>query len=127
MTDATDIKATIQAYLAHHTAGEIDAIVALFAPDAVAYDPVDQPPHVGTDALRAFFTASHELADSLVLTLTGPIRVTGNEAAFPMEVVTKIGDLRMAIDVIDVMTFDDDGLITEMRAYWNMADARTPS
>ena len=33
--------------------------------------------------------------------------------------------MRLELDVIDVMTFDDAVLITEMRAYWDMADART--
>jgi steroid delta-isomerase len=28
------------------------------------------------------------------------------------------------MDVIDVMTFDDEGKITSMRAYWNPADMR---
>ena len=30
----------------------------------------------------------------------------------------------MAVDIIDVMAFDDDGQITSLRAYWDMAEMR---
>ena len=55
---------------------------------------------------------------------TRPIRCAGNFAAFPMTVQTKMGDMTLEIDIIDVMTFDADGKFSEMRAYWNMDDAR---
>jgi hypothetical protein len=35
-----------------------------------------------------------------------------------------IGGSALEIDIIDVMTFDEDGKISEMKAYWNMGDAR---
>ncbi len=89
-----------------------------------AWDPVDAEPHVGGDAVRGFFTSTHDMVDRLTLTLTGPIRTVGAWAAFPMTAETQMGDTRVEIDIIDVMTFDDDGHITEMKAYWNMADAR---
>ncbi|WP_435832013.1 hypothetical protein [Nocardia rhamnosiphila] len=34
-------------------------------------------------------------------------------------------DQVVTIEPMDVMTFDDDGLITSMRAYWGPADAIT--
>jgi len=125
MPDPAAIKATVEAYAHRHTNGTVAELVELFADDAVAYDPVDQPPHVGRDAIAAFFTASREMADSLVIELTGPVRVAGNQAAFPLVARTAIGDMRIEIDIIDVMTFDDDASITEMRAYWSMDDARS--
>ncbi|MEZ5321175.1 MAG: hypothetical protein R2698_03665 [Microthrixaceae bacterium] len=36
-----------------------------------------------------------------------------------------VGDIVMEVDIIDTFVFDHDGLITEMRAYWSMDDART--
>lgn len=125
MTDAASMKAAIDRYVTSHSAGDIDGIVALFADDASAWDPAGSDPHVGADAIRAFFTGTHEMADRLTLTLTGPVRCSGNFAAFPMTATTEIGDMRMEIDIIDVMTFDDEGKIVEMTAYWDMEDART--
>lgn len=122
-----EIKAIVEAYMERHTAGDVDGIIDLFAVDAVAHDPVDGDPHVGHDGLRTFFGGTHEMVDSLTLTATGPIRVAGDFAAFPMTARTVMGEMALEIDIIDVMTFGSDGKITEMKAYWNMADARTGS
>lgn len=118
------MKQAVQSYVDRHSAGDIDGIVALFADNATAWDPVDSDPHVGIDAVRSFFEGTHKMADRLTLTITGPVRCAGNFAAFPMTARTEIGDFRLELDIIDVMTFDDDGKIVEMKAYWNMADAR---
>lgn len=125
MADPTHMREVVDRYLAAHTAGDLDGICTLFAPDAQVWDPVDQPPHVGADAVRSFFEGTHSLADSLVLTLGGPIRCAGPYAAFPMTARSTIGDLVMDVDIIDVFTFGDDGLVVDMKAYWNLADART--
>jgi steroid delta-isomerase len=119
-------RTTIHRYVEAHTAGDLDGILACFAPDATVVDPVGSEPHHGSDALRAFFEGSHALADRLELRLTGPIRCAGDdEAAFPMQAVSTIGELTVTVDIIDVMRFDPEGRVTEMRAYWSMEDART--
>lgn len=114
----------VSRYTTAHTAGDVDAVAALFADDAVLADPVDQPEHVGRDAVRAFFAGTHDMLDAMDLHATGPVRAVGNWAAVPLEAVTTMGDTRLAVDIIDVFTFDDDGLIADMRAYWTAADIR---
>ena len=47
---------------------------------------------------------------------TGRARVAAGEVAFPMHI--HIGGTH-TIEVIDLMVFDDDGLITSMRAFWS--------
>jgi len=125
MSDATTIRATIDRYLSSHSAGDIDGVVACFAPDAVVEDPIGTQRHHGSDELRAFFSGTHELCDSMRLDLTGPVRVVGRNVAFPMMAVSKIGEMTMEIDIIDVMVFDDEGRIAEMYAYWDVNEART--
>lgn len=118
-------RATITRYVESHTAGDIDGIVGCFTPDATVIDPVGSDPHRGTDEVRAFFEGSHALADRIELRITGPIRCAGeDEAAFPMQAISQMGDLTVVVDIIDVMRFDADGRILEMRAYWSMEDAR---
>ena len=124
MIDAPGKKAVVEAYTSSHSKGDVDGIMALFADDALAWDPVGAEPHSGSEGIRAFFTATHEMVDSLTLEITGPVRCAAEFAAFPMTATTVMGDTRLEIDVIDVFTFDDEGRITEMKAYWNMADAR---
>lgn len=118
------MKDVVTRYTAAHSAGDVDAVAALFALDAVVADPVDQPAHHGRDAVRAFFAGTHEMADSMDLHTTGPIRAVGNWAAVPLAAITTIGDARLQVDIIDVFTFDDDGLISDMKAYWTASDIR---
>jgi steroid delta-isomerase len=124
MPTTDEMKATVEAYTKAHSAGDVDAIAALFAPDAVVADPVDKPAFEGREAIREFFAGTHQMADSMVLSVTGPVRAVDRYAAAPLQAVTKVGDSRFAIDIIDVFTFGDDGLITDMRAYWTAADIR---
>ena len=125
MPDAEIIRATVAQYLARHSAGDIDGIAACFSADAEVEDPVGTQRHRGTEEIRAFFSGTHDLCDSMRLDLTGPIRVVGPHAAFPMTAHTRIGEMTVEVDIIDVMLFDESGRIREMYAYWDFADART--
>lgn len=121
--DPERIRSSVQAYLDRHQAKDARGVAALFATDAEVFDPVDSEPHVGRDAVEAFFAGTHQMAESMIFTLTGPIRVAGNHAAFPFEVHTKFGETELRLQIIDVMDFDDDGLVSTMRAYWSFSDA----
>jgi steroid delta-isomerase len=50
------------------------------------------------------------------------VRVAGGEAAFLFELRTRVGEQTYTLAPIDVMTFDDNGKITSMQAYWSDAD-----
>ena len=78
----------------------------------------------GREAIGAFFDEMTSLADATELRLTGPIRAVAGECAFPMQARPTMGGTTMVIDIIDVMTFDDDGRITTMRAFWDPAEMR---
>jgi steroid delta-isomerase len=124
MPTPEEMTATVERYAAAHSAGDLDAIASLFAVDAVVADPVDQPAHQGRDAVRAFFAGTHEMVDAMDLRITGPVRAVGSWAAVPLQAVSTMGGAKVAVDIIDVFTFGDDGLVTEMRAYWSAADIR---
>lgn len=79
---------------------------------------------MGRDAIGGFFDQSRLLADSIELRPTGPIRVAAGECAFPMQARPDIGGTTFVVDIIDVMTFDDAGQITTMRAFWDPAEMR---
>ncbi len=51
-------------------------------------------------------------------TLESEIRVAGNEAAFAFRMEIDTGKGIMSFRPIDVMTFNDNGKITSMRAYF---------
>lgn len=122
--DAATIRATVEGYCAAFTAGDQGAYVALFAEGAWIEDPVGTPRHEGKEAIGTFFDMSSSMADSIELRQTGPVRVAAGEAAFPMQARPVIGGATLAVDIIDVMTFDDAGKITTMRAFWDPAEMR---
>jgi steroid delta-isomerase len=122
--DAATIRATVDAYCAAFTDGDRAAYVGLFAEDAWIEDPVGTPRYEGRDAIGGFFDQSSSLADSIELRLTGPVRVAAGECAFPMQARPSMGGATFCVDIIDVMTFDDAGHITTMRAFWDPAEMR---
>ena len=52
------------------------------------------------------------------------MRVAAGEGAFPMQARPSMGGATYCVDIIDVMTFDDAGKITTMRAFWDPAEMR---
>ena len=122
--DAATIRATVEAYCAAFTARDQDAYVNLFALDAWIEDPVGTPRRDGHEGISAFFAESSAMADAIELRQTGPVRVAVGECAFPMQARPVIGGDTYVVDIIDVMTFDDAGKITTMRAFWDPAEMR---
>lgn len=122
--DAPTIRSAVDAYCAAFTNGDRTAYVGLFADDGWIEDPVGTPRHEGVEAIGAFFDQMSTMADSIELRRTGPVRVAAGEGAFPMQARPTIGDTVMCMDIIDVMTFDDAGKITSMRAFWDPAEMR---
>ena len=119
--DADTIRATIDRYTGSFSAGDRDGLLACFADDAWIEDPVGTPRREGKASIGQFFDENQALADSVELRRTGPVRVVAGEAAFPMQARPSIGGTTYCIHIIDVMTFDDAGRITTMRAFWDPA------
>lgn len=116
MTTPERMQDVVHAYVRALNAGDLDAIVALFAEDATVEDPVGSAPQHGRDAIRAFYAKS--LAIRLAVELEGPVRAVGREAAFAFRVSFEARGRRTTIRPIDTFRFDENGRITQMRAYF---------
>ncbi|AZI35571.1 delta(5)-3-ketosteroid isomerase [Caenibius tardaugens NBRC 16725] len=113
------IRDVFKRYGEAHSAGDVDAILALFADDAVVRDPANAPEHRGKSALRAFFEAGIEASGGpIAMTLEGNVRIAGNEGAAAYIVRTINSSPVFRVDTLDVMTFNEQGLIAQMIAYW---------
>jgi steroid delta-isomerase len=111
MPSAEDITTAVNRYLETVSQGRPDDIVALYAEDAAVEDPVGSNVHIGRQAIRGFYKAV-EGANAKTEMVT--LRALGNEAAYLWRLT--IGG--MTIEIISVMTFNDDGKIASMKAYW---------
>ncbi|MFD4369264.1 nuclear transport factor 2 family protein [Rhodococcus sp. NPDC058521] len=117
-----DIRKTVSKYIEAVAKGTVDDVLALYADGAVVEDPVGTEPRTTTESIREFYGVIEPLQQEGELRT---LRIADNEAAFHFSLVTTLGDNSMEIAPIDVMTFDDDGKILTMRAYWSQDDMVT--
>lgn len=116
---AQAITDTVHRYIATVSTGSADDLAAFYADDATLEDPVGGEVHIGTRAIRGFYSAITGLErDCELVTL----RVSGNEAAFHFRLTITAGDNRMRIEPIETMVFDGSGKVAAMKAYWSPAD-----
>lgn len=121
MATEQQMKAAMQAYIDTFNAANLDALVDLYADDATVEDPVGSPLKTGKAAVRAFYQMS--MKTGAKLRLSAPIRAShGNAAAMAFDVILNMPQGKAEIHVIDVMTFNDAGQFTSMRAYWGKSD-----
>lgn len=116
------INATIDAYCAAFTGGDRAGYLALFSADATVEDPVGSDIAVGSEGIAAFWDGVRQMASEIELQRTGPARVAAGEAAWPLRAVTALGDVKLSVEIVDVMAFDDNGRITSLRAFWDPAE-----
>ena len=121
MTSPEQIRSTVISYIDMMCRSDIDGIMALYADDATAEDPVGGNVVRGIEALRNFYAMA---APALHVELQGPICVAGNQCAFPLLARLTMGETAQYLDATDIFCFNNDGKITSMRAYWNPAELR---
>lgn len=114
------IQQTVERYLAAINAGDMPAVVALYADDASVEDPVGTEPKRG-DAILQFYT--NAFSGGAKAELTGPVRISPKAAAFPFhaEITGAAGQVTI-IDVIDIFEFDLAGKIARMTAHYGPAN-----
>jgi steroid delta-isomerase len=115
MSTPEQITQTVNRYVELAAKGGTDDILELYASDATVEDPVGGEVHIGKQAIRGFYAALEGLERSSEML---SLRALGHEAAYLWALTVKMGDGGMRIEIISVMTFDDDAKITSMKAYW---------
>lgn len=113
------LRDVVATYIASVGSGDIDTIVGLYADDATLEDPYGGPVRHGRDEIAAHYRgmAGMKLDAELVT-----VRAVGDTAAFQLQVRMHAGNRVTTISSIDVMTFDEQGRIATMRAYWGNDD-----
>lgn len=134
MISEKQMKEAMQAYIDLFNRGDAAAIADLYSDDASVEDPVGTPLKKGKAEVAAFYQFA--VKSGAKLELAAPIRAShGNSAAMAFNVLLNmppnmnIGNGqagRAMIHVIDVMTFNDAGKFTSMRAFWGKSDMHMP-
>ena len=108
--------AAVHGYVDGFAKGDVEAIVALFAEDAMIEDPLGTPIMHGHGAIREFYTGS--VGAGAKLELQGNPRCAADFVAFAFAAKLEWEGQKSMIEVIDTFKLNDEGKITEMRAYW---------
>lgn len=116
------ILTTVETYVKSVASGTVDDVLALYAPGATVEDPVGTEPRTTEASLREFYGIIEPLEQTVEL---GVVKIAADHAAFNFTLTTNLGEQRIEISVIDVMTFDDDAKITSMKAIWGPEDMVT--
>ena len=115
------MKQAMQAYIDAFNRSDAQSVIDLYADDATVEDPVGKEVMHGKDKIAAFYRMS--IATGARLALAAPVRAShGNSAAMAFDVVLNMPQGRAVIRVIDVMTFNEAGKFTSMRAFWGPSD-----
>ena len=118
------MKNALNAYINAFNHNDLEALVALFAPEATVEDPYGSVAKVGYSAIRTFYEEA--LQSNVKLTLDAPIRATtSHAAAMAFTATVDVEGTQTLIRVIDIMTFDEQGLINSMRAYFGESDIQS--
>ena len=113
------IREVVESYIRLVASGTADEVVALYAEGATVEDPVGTPVLADRAAIHTFYANLEPLDTATRLV---DIRIAGGEAAFHFEIATRSGKRTWTLAPFETMTFDDDGLITSMRAFWADGD-----
>ena len=115
------MKQAMQAYIDAFNRSDARGVVDLYAENATVEDPVGKKVLNGKAQIAPFYETS--IATGAKLALAAPIRAShGNSAAMAFDVQLNMPQGRALIRVIDVMTFDEAGKFTSMRAFWGPSD-----
>lgn len=121
--DSSVMKNKLQEYVDAFNRGDLKRLMALFADEAKVEDPVGQQPKIGRQEIQAFYRESM-LGGAQLELLASPRGSFGNAASITFAVHSKMEGQSIRIDVTDVMTFDTNGKIVTMQAFWGPDDVQ---
>lgn len=115
-----DVAAGVRRYLDTVATGTAAEVTALYAADATVEDPVGSEPLQGHESIQAFYATFESLPKTTELVT---LRTCAGQAAFHFSIVVDLGGgASSTMAPLEVMTFNDEGLITSMRAFWAESD-----
>jgi ketosteroid isomerase-like protein len=100
-------------------AGDVDAFLALYAPDATFRGPFGDPERA-QDHMRASLSLGEGPAEAWV----GEPLVSGDRAAVEWWAVLRFDGVPTSFAATAWLRFDDDGLVVEEHDYWQSTSSR---
>ena len=126
MVTAEEVRGAVDAYGASYANRAREDFLALFAPEATLTAPVPTAPRVGHEGIGAFFDGAMANFRDFAVIIDRTI-VCAQTAAVDFHVeATLANGTRLGVHGIDVFTFDTQGLIIDLTAYWDPSEFAPP-
>lgn len=110
----------VNRYMAAINAGDMQAVMDLYADNAAVEDPAGTEPKTGPDILSFYQNA---FSGGAKAELTDSIRLSANTAAFPFRAAIGQADGKvLTVEVIDVFEFNEAGKVEKMTAHFGPAN-----
>ncbi len=120
-----DLRAIIEEFVDTLNRRDRAAFIALFAPDGIIQDPIDESPHIGHEAIGLWWDALITLDNEYDVRLETS-NITGEEAAILWTIAHKRdGEIHHARGV-EILSFDGD-LIASCHSYWSRSKTTEPA
>jgi steroid delta-isomerase len=115
----------VDRYLVAINAGDMAAVMALYADDASVEDPAGTEPKRGDEILQFYTNA---FSGGAKVELTGPVRISAQAAAFPFRAeIKQAGGQVLIVEVIDIFEFNPAGKVAKMTAYFGPTNIKVRS
>lgn len=103
---------------------DANAVVALFAPGALYRSQIFRDPHVGSDAIGAYWKQATATQEKVEVRFGRPV-VQGDRVAVEWwAAMTEVDDGELTLPGCLVLRFADDGRCEELREYWHVESGR---
>lgn len=113
-------RAAIEGYVKAWATNDKEALLNVFAEDAIWIDPVGTPAWEGRARIAEFWEMAHQ-GGAVLEPRVQRIVVCGNEGILLFRMVVRFGGGAggMGIDACDQMIVNDEGRIASGKAYWD--------
>lgn len=125
MPTAEYMRDIVDQYVTAINAGDMQAVIALYADDAEVEDPAGTVPKRG-DAILEFYT--NAFSGGAKVALSGPVRLSAKAAAFPFRAeISGPNGTVTHVEVIDIFDFDEAGKVEKMTAHFGSTNIKVTS
>ena len=118
---ANQVRDAVDQYGTSYANRAREQFLALFAAEATLTAPIPTSTRVGNVEIGEFFDGAMASAPDFAVIIDHTI-VCAQTAAVNFHFEATIYGTRMGVHGIDVFTFDSQGLIVDLTAYWDPAD-----
>lgn len=118
-----DVSSWLDAYARAWRERDADAAAALFTEDGIYRSHPFREPHVGREAIRAYWEGATRSQDEFELRFGDPV-VEGRRTAVEWWATMRDEGDEVTLPGILVLRFTDDGLCEELREAWHLEPGR---